>query len=267
MPECLYEAIEDLYSHDEELLFMRSFWDESGKQGWAPVLSIFGLLMSGRTCKELQRRWFKEAAKAPVIPLPFHMSDCVSGSKGFAYLKNDEPARVAMQERMIQTMRGLDMQVYGAAVIRADYEAVKEELRHDPKFRDPWFLAFETGIQEMMARSKEAGKNHRISLVFDRADEFKARALSLYDELLHLGVDRLGGLTFEAKDEIAALQAIDVIVYETNRFIADTMIHGLPQRRNSKLIGELLPAEGMVYEKQRLAALVDLVKRDRQGEL
>jgi len=226
-------------------------------------------IRSAGTCRELQRRWFKEAAKAPAIPMPFHMSDCVAGSKSFRHLRDDEPTRLEMQKRMIETMSGLDMQVYGSAIIRADYEAVKVDLRAKPEYQDPWYLAFESAIQEMMFRSAEAGKNHRISLVFDRQDKgFRDRAFTLYNELLSLSVthsDRFGGLTFEAKDKIAALQAIDVIVYETNRYIAEHMIGHLPQRWQSKLIGEYMPTEGMVYERQRLEELTRLVRLDRAG--
>jgi hypothetical protein len=93
------------------------------------------------------------------------MSDCVCGSKRFDYLRNDEPVRMQMQERMIRAMGGLDMQVYGSAIVRADWNAVKAQLRDNPAYRDPWFFAFESGIQEMMFRSAQGGKNHRISFV------------------------------------------------------------------------------------------------------
>jgi hypothetical protein len=61
---------------------MRAYFDESGKHAAATVISIFGLLMSAGTCKELQRRWFQEASKHPAIPLPFHMSDRASAVNG-----------------------------------------------------------------------------------------------------------------------------------------------------------------------------------------
>ena len=169
-----------LFCSNELAVLMRAYFDESRKHGAANVISIFGLLMSAGTCRELQRRWLKEAAKAPAIPMPFHMSDCVAGSKSFRHLRDDEPTRLEMQKRMIETMSGLDMQVYGSAIIRADYEAVKVDLRAKPEYQDPWYLAFESAIQEMMFRSAEAGKNHRISLVFDRQDKgFRDRAFTL----------------------------------------------------------------------------------------
>ena len=114
---------------DGNVLPMTAYFDESGKQNAAPVISMFGLLMSQSTGKELQRRWFKEAGKRPTVPMPFHMSDCVCGAKLFRHLRNDEPAREDMQKRMITTLKGLDVQVYGSAIVRADYDAVKDDLR------------------------------------------------------------------------------------------------------------------------------------------
>jgi len=81
VPHYDFEIIEDLFSFDNELaIFMRAYFDERGKHEAATVISIFALLMSADTCKELQRRWHREASKPPVIPLPFHMSDCVCES-------------------------------------------------------------------------------------------------------------------------------------------------------------------------------------------
>ena len=62
---------------------------------------------------------------------------------------------------------------------------MKDDLRAKPEYQDPSYLAFESAIQEMMFRSAEAGKNHRISLVFDRQDKgFRDRALTVRDGVI-----------------------------------------------------------------------------------
>ena len=97
-----FEIIDDLF-FNERTVFMKAYCDESGKHDRAIFITICGLLMSAKTCKELQRRWFKEAARSPNIPMPFHASDCAVGRKHFQYLEHDEPAkgeyaRVAYQD-------------------------------------------------------------------------------------------------------------------------------------------------------------------------
>lgn len=245
------DLIDDLFGFDQLAVFMKAYFDESGKHPQATVISIFGLLLSAKTCKELQRRWFREAAKSPTIPLPFHMSDCVAGAKSFAYLKDDEATRFQMQERMIRTLRGLDAQGYGMCVVRADYLANAEKLRKSEKFRDPWFFAFETAITEMMLASEAAGKKHSISLVFDRQDEFSARAHELYDEIVKETLsfsDRLGSLSFSPKDKVAALQAADVVVYEATKYLAEHRLGNQPERWQSKLLRKMIHVDGRILD-------------------
>jgi hypothetical protein len=189
------------------------------------------------------------------------------GSKSFGLWKDDEPARLDMQRRMIGALRGLDMQFYGASVVRAEYKPLAADLRERPELRDPWFFMFESAIQEMMFRSAEAGKGHRVSFVFDRMDDgFRSRAFRIYNELLDLKVthsDRFGGLTFEAKDQIAALQAIDIIVYEINRHVADCILGGAPMRWQMALIFDTVEGVGPIWREDRLLDLAEEVRKAR----
>ncbi len=245
---------------------MKAYCDESGKHEAATVITICGLLMSARTCKELQRRWLKEAARSPKIPLPFHMSDCVVGSKLFEYLKADEAAREDMQNRMIRTLRGLDTQAYGASLLRAAYKPLEPQMRPDNSaLRDPWFLAFEAAILELLIRSEERGKPHPIDLVFDRQDEFSLRAHSLFNTILGLNdpkLKRLNALSFAPKDDIAALQAIDIVTYEVNRCFTDqekaTKAQVQPSPRWQ--LGEIrkyIEVNGRVWNDEGLTALIE----------
>ena len=244
---------------------MKAYCDESGKHGAATVITICGLLMSSKTCKELQRRWLREAARAPKIPLPFHMSDCVVGTKLFEYLREDESTRVAMQYRMINTLKGLDIQAYGASLIRAEYKPLESQLRDNPKLRDPWFLMFEGAVLEILDRSKNAGKIHRIDLVFDRQDEFADRALGLFKDILETKAakaERLKTLSFAPKDDVAALQAIDVITYEVNRFFTDkedALKVGVQQsvRGQFEEIQRHIEVNGHLWGKDGITALIE----------
>jgi hypothetical protein len=239
---------------------MKAYFDESGKHQQARVLSIFGLLMSADTCKELQRKWFREAARSPTVPLPFHMSDCVAGTGIFARLKTDEDGRLRIQERMIRTLNGLDVQAYGASVIRSDYQNVVATLQSNQKLRDPWFLAFEGGIAAMMKASEQAGKKHSVTFVFDRQDEYSIRAHQLYNEILGTDlpyIDRLGSLNFSPKDRVAALQAVDMIVNETNRRWDECHLQGLSERWQHKLINDLISVKGALFDAPLLQSMAD----------
>lgn len=226
--------------------------------------------MSAKTCKELQRRWLREAAREPRIPLPFHMSDCVVGSKQFEYLRDDEPTRLQMQERTIRTLRGLDVQCYGIAVVREDYALVAKDIQPDERFRNPWFMAFEGGVSTMMLESAQSGKRHSISMVFDRQDEFRDRAFELYKDVLDAPVsyrDRLGGLSFEDKDKIAALQAVDIAVYETTRFLVECALGNGSERWQNQLLREMIHINGKLLDANGLGLLKDGIREARKRKV
>jgi hypothetical protein len=240
---------------------VRAYFDESGKHAGAEVITIAGLLMSTETRKELTRRWLREAARRPPIPLPFHMTDCVVGSKRFEYLRADEGIRLEMQMRMIRALRGLDMHAFGASVVRKDFRTVETDLYTTVQLRDPWFLAFEAAIDEMMSRSEEeAGKKHRVSLVFDRQDEFGPRALQLYRLILKCDlsyINRLGGLTFET-EELPALQAVDIVAYEVNRNITDARLDSARSPRMQLIsLRECIQVKGTILDEGNLRLLVE----------
>ena len=258
-----FEIIEYLFCFDGIATFMKAYFDESGKHGAAELITIVGLSMSQKTCKQLQRRWLSEANKVPKIPLPFHMSDCVCGSKRFGHLRDDEPTRWDMQRRLIKTFRGLDMQAHVAVIVKSEHEKYREELRSDPKYRNPWFMAFEGAITEVMLGTAEGGKAHAIQLVFDQQDEFKERAFEMYNQTLASTVSyrgRLNGLSFVSKDKIAALQAVDIICYEVNRGVENDL-KGLPQRWQHDLIRDLVPVNGRKYDKDGFALLIEELRR------
>ena len=186
------------------------------------------------------------------------MSHCVAGTGGFSHL--DEDARLKMQDRVIRTLKGLDVQAYGASVIRADYQTVAATLQPNQTLRDPWFLAFEGGIAAMMKASEQAGKKHSITFVFDRQDEFSIRADQLYNEILITDlpyVDRMGNLSFSPKNKIAALQAVDMIVNEINRRWQDCYLQGLRESWRLELINQLISVKGALFDAPLLQPMVE----------
>ncbi len=258
-----FEIINDIFFNDNAV-FMRAYYDESGKHEAATAITICGLLMSKKTCKELQRRWLREAARSPKIPLPFHMSDCVVGSKLFEYLRGDEAAKEEVQNRMIGTLKGLDIQSYGASIPRAGYTPLDAQIRPNPALRNPWFLVFEAAILELLDGSKSTGKIHAIDLVFDRQDEFSTRAHGLFNDMLRskaAQVERLKALSFAPKDDLAALQAADVVTYEVNRWFTEeqqAIKAGLPPplgRWQLEEIRKAIPVNGSFWNDEMLKAL------------
>ncbi len=196
-------------------LFMKVYGDESGKHLGADTLSICALLIKGKAHKLLDKRWRIEAAKTPQIPLPFHMSDCVAGTKSFAHLACDVDVRESMQRRMIRQMKGLDIEGSACVIKRAELEKYGERiLVSENKTYGTWLHAFPLLILRLLLKTGD----DPLDLVFDRNDkEIREKAHEMFDRILTFkdrlpAVNRLKGLSFVPKDDIVGLQAADIVV-------------------------------------------------------
>jgi hypothetical protein len=241
-----------------EISFVTSYFDESGKHKEASVVTMCGLVASSKEWQRLQIRWLRELRSAG-LSKPFHMADCVGGHDEYEGWNIDKRER--LQSRLIDTLVSIDFRAFGASVIRKHYDPLANRLRNR-KIRDPWFLAFESAIQEMMHRTKEAGKTDRINFVFDRQDEFRGRAHGLYGMILENGTElgyfnRMGTLAFSPKDNVCALQAADLVVYEANKNVVECRLGGRPERWQMARLRKR-PINGVIWDKAGLSELAEL---------
>jgi hypothetical protein len=254
---------------------MKAYFDESGKHEQAEVLTMAGIVASKTSWKTLQNRWMK-ALHHLNLGAPFHASDCASARKNQKKKSQfdgmPQERREEIQTALIDTMKGLDIQCAVSSLLRKDYtKSIAAELRPTEGMRNPWYLAFEMAIGEMMARTRGSGNSHTLTFVFDRQDEFSKTAQKLYDEILTQTprpsyCDRMGTLAFSPKDQVAPLQAIDLIVYETNLYVREGRLKGGEERWQDKRLREVIDINGTILDKAGLAELTRLVKADRGGE-
>src|ERR1019366_1059859 len=173
-----------------------------------------------------------------------------------------------MQEWLIRTFKGLDAQAYGASLLRGAYNPLSSQMRSGPALRSPWFLAFEATVLELLRGSTTSGKPHSIDLVFDRQDEFFDRAHGLFRDILRTKAakaERLKVLSFAPKDDLAALQAVDIITYEVNQYFSEqekaAASGRLPFRRwQLDEVRKYIPVNGSFWDAGSLEALIETTR-------
>jgi hypothetical protein len=216
------EVLNDLFERNEDLVFMKAYFDESGKHAQAEMITVSGLILRERECKILNCTWPKAMGDAP---LPYHHTDFILGKEPFDFLSETEIDET--QKRLIDAIKKQRFMAFGASVTRDSHAKFVKRIHPNPLYRDPWFFVFESAIREIMQRSAAVGITAPISFVFDRQDEFAQRAHQLFNELLTLTDlpyhHRLRTLSFAPKNDVCALQAIDLVVYEMNVFARETM--------------------------------------------
>lgn len=84
------------------------------------------------------------------------------------------------------------------------------------------------------------------------------RAFELYKDILSNPVsyrDRLGGLGFESKERVVALQAVDIVVYEATRYLVDCKLNGGSERWQCRMLQEMIDVSGKLLDKSGLNIL------------
>jgi hypothetical protein len=200
------------------------------------------------------------------FPLPYHhavflqlQKKCVDAVEAKEY--------DLLQERLIDALSQVEYYGFGASLIRSDWDLFKNRLRDTEPYRDPWLFVFESALDEIMSRTEETfGVTAPISFVFDRQDQFAARALTLYSQILSKDLpyrERLrDDLEFRPKDDSPPLQAADLFTYEANRYVRETKIKNVePERWQLKLIRERRPVaaiNGQIWNAHKLEELAQL---------
>jgi hypothetical protein len=265
------EILEDLLSFDDLAVFMKAFFDESGKHETSEVLTMAGIVAPAKSWRKLQKRWMDALGRLRIAS-PFHASDCEVARKGTQFEGMSRDNRDEIQLTLIDTLKGLNIIAAAGSVLREHYtDEVATELRPSEGLRKLWFLSFEMSIGDMMARTKVAGKTDVLTLVFDRQDEFETLAHELYAEILEQDpkpsyCGRLGTLAFSPKDKVPPLQAIDLIAYEANRHVWEHHLAGNRERWQSERIRKAISIGGLIMDKDGITELRQLVKEDRDAK-
>lgn len=245
-----------------ERLFVNlvSFADESGThdkfgiQRGAEVAAVVGYLSWSARWETFCGLW-QEVLSRYGVPV-FHYSEFTNeenGPKdpnwpyhGWSREKKDKFIRELIPIARNNTIIGI-----GGLVSVQDYNNI---IPDNAKYDHPYHFCFELFFGAMRYFLRNASQwgyespfapKEKVAFFFDRQDEFKHKALELYDRGLVYDTDnRFGGIVFENKEEYIQLQAADLLVGRS-RIICTRIFKGI-QPVNENSWDEDLGASGKV---------------------
>ena len=198
-------------------LDLTAYSDESGTE--LRDFCVGGWLAPRSEWEKLKRPW-KQALKDADLH-EFKMRDCEMGEGLFKGRDN----RRELQERFISLVMSIHAQGYVSWIdLRAMLEVAAAYNRPLlPGFRTPYLLAFSMQLQLMAHQlaSKRVPDEERVAFVFDRQDQYAAKALVVAAGIkanpAFRNRDRLGPVIFDDSRLVPGIQAADILAYEAHR--------------------------------------------------
>jgi hypothetical protein len=258
------------FNEGQIIAFMKvwGYFDASGNhtnldgQGRvSPAVSVAGYLATPMQWSKFDKVW-KERLDREGLGY-FHMADFVSQTKLFKDRNQwTKERRDCLIKDLIQIISGNVVYGLAMAVMRADYDRVKGEvLGAGQVLGSPFafcaFRCFESGVDW----AKKAKYKDSIKYVFEDGDEYKHEVLNTHTFICRQDglreFYRFGGpgtLAFEPKPEdVRALQAADILAYETHKEIRRRVFKEHPYSRNSLVaLQQQIPGDYREYVEEDL---------------
>lgn len=190
-----------------------AYVDESGTHAQSPVVMVGGFVGPESLWANFEPDW-NEVLSNLKVPY-FHASECEAGNG--IYQSLSRPLRESLFDGLARVIAKHKPVAITTAVMRWHWEETK--ARGIEIFDDPYHSCFEFCLQHLSKWAKFNYPDELISLVFERQTQFELGATSIFD--LYNRNDHWGkefySLTFSSPQNVVALQAADLIVYEKTK--------------------------------------------------
>jgi hypothetical protein len=211
---------------------IRAYWDESGstKDPNRRYLGMGGVIAAAGDWDRFDKSWNGALAEFGV-PY-YHAKEVEHNEKAFGDRVVWTPQhKLALRMRLVSCIADTIPTIVGAVL---DLSAWRALLAEDQSFFiDPWLCCLQECARLSVAvalTDPDAGES--VATVFSRQEEFKDRALMLWDAVRtrkEPGYDRLGAFDMRDMRELVPLQAADLIVYEAVKNVPQ-LLAGAPIR-------------------------------------
>jgi hypothetical protein len=186
---------------------VKAYVDESADEKKRYAYAVAGLIGSEERWLGLEILWQSRTAD---LKEAFHMNECETFHGEFKDW--DVPKKEALITDLTAIIRDSNLYGFGASVDIPMFRSVFPNEPNDALY----FLCFRHVIAQMSFWGTEAGQ--RVAFVFDQQQQFAQRAHRLFDRLRKSPAkfgSSLGSLAFEDRRKFVALQAADLVAYET----------------------------------------------------
>jgi len=234
-----------------------AYLDESGIHSQARVVAVAGFIAPSEQWNIFVPQWMACLRKRGVGQV--RAANLESGHGSFAGWPLD--ARAELRSELISTVLKNAILGFGSAVVIDDFEHVGGGVLKKI-LGAPYFLACQSAIIEATYRADLfLGAQGPIRFIFEQQPELAGRVAKIYQAMRsERGLPhwhRLGPLEFRTKAEAPALQAADLLVYESYKEIDNRHYNPtLPMRRSLQRLLSWGQQGGKYFDRAGLTALL-----------
>jgi hypothetical protein len=190
------------------------YFDESGHSSGTEYFSLAAFVSNKLEWEKFDKQWRRalEQNGAPYL----HMRE-------FAHFRGpftgwSEERRRSLLSECVTAINSINSIAVGAAMSVEDFKTLGPEGQS--KLQDPFFCCFQEVVRGVALNAVFEQKNLKAHMVFSQQDEFRSKAMKLYDAMAYNSDvrTRMGSLKFRNMHDVPALQAADLLAYELRHF-------------------------------------------------
>jgi hypothetical protein len=194
---------------------------------------VGGYVMPTDAAREMSKEWAAELSDFSVAC--FHMNEVPDGKKHFAHLERE--LRYALTRRLIRIINHYADMAFVCAV--------NPLLRVPAKYfsTDPYAYAAQQCVEGICRTIGETDPHAKIMFFFEKGhsteNETNKMLLARYaiPELAAIMKHHFAGMSFLNKQDICLLQAADILVWQTAKYIKNKLKDEEPTREFKELLG------------------------------
>ncbi len=200
-------------------LRMTAYCDESGTEGRDFLFA--GYIAPASQWLPIEQAW--NQALAGFGLREFHARDCQAGEGEF----KDRDDRLEIQNKFYSIVDSAAVDGVAVRIDLTTFEKVRRKLAPQLQrdLNEVYFHAFTAQLRMLADFALNLSRDERIGFVFDEQDEFRGRALQMFEDMKTMPAvsfrHRLGGILFEDSKRMTLLQAADALAYRIHRDFAN----------------------------------------------
>jgi hypothetical protein len=240
-------------------VLMRGYFDESGTHDPSRVTTLAGYLATREQWKTMLGLW-QNALEVDAEGLPvFHATE-------FDHWAIERGWTATKKQRVIEKLASIPTEhaILGVSgsVIVSGYDTLSPWVRE--KIGGRYHFTFAVAMHALRQQVEWTFSKEPITLTFDRKNGVIGRVIDDYNDILETDYrNQFGSLWFDSKDRCPALQIADLLVYEINRFLEDSLLDDKPARPAIKQFAKKRRVHIRYHDEETLALLPAMLEQDR----
>jgi Protein of unknown function (DUF3800) len=251
-----------------QILVLKAFFDDSGTHSTSEVVVMGGLIADESVWANIEREWGDTLKHYQIRRM--HMSHCEAANPKSEFANFDRTTRSEMIDRFSGVIKrqGLEVMMLSAAVNRITWKSVQKNSALASALPCPIDYCFNWCMRKAIS-TRQASKhsNEPVFLTFDSREQSVSTWSRLASGYAHLWPNRISGYDFARMDSSCALQAADMVAYETYKYMheRETTNSEPVKRKNFADLIENCAFDGAFFTEENLQSFVRATSREKES--